>query len=163
MARIGKISNLIASNFALLLRKKIMHEKPPSRLSSAELQLALEKACEKLVHISETDSPVEPFVDSSIAEMSAAAVAAALGRNPGEAVERTDFGSFFEKLTRDRDWHSAAQERMKQRFAELEKLLAANLEEPAVFRFGTVRVDIFVVGRDSDGNLAGVRTMAVET
>ncbi len=140
-----------------------MDQKPPQRLSSVELQRALEQACAKLVYVSETDSPVEPFVDSSIADVSPGSVSAGLGRNPGEAIEQVDFESFFEKLTRARDWHTAAQERSNQRFAELEKLLAANLEQPAVFRFGTVRIDIFVVGKDSGGNLAGVKTMAVET
>jgi hypothetical protein len=78
-------------------------------------------------------------------------------------VEEIELRTFFEKLTRDRDWHNGAQQRLTKRFAELEKLLTENLDDCKVFRFGTIRIDIFVVGRDGEGNLAGVRTVAVET
>jgi nuclease A inhibitor-like protein len=131
--------------------------------SSAELQKDLEKACEKLIYISETDSPVEPFLDSAIDEIIKDTVARALGRKPAEAVEEMELRAFFEKLTRTRDWHNDAQRRLMKRFADLEKLLVENLDDPKVFRFGTIRIDIFVVGRDADGNLAGVKTVAVET
>lgn len=140
-----------------------MIDPTPETLSSAELQSALEKACEKLIYISETDSPVEPFIDSKIDEISPAAVAKALERKSSETIERLELRAFFERLTRDRDWHNAAQQRMTRRFAELEKLLESSLRDAKVFRFGTIRIDIFVVGKDADGNLAGVRTMAVET
>lgn len=131
--------------------------------SSAELQKNLEKACEKLIYISETDSPVEPFLDSTIDEITKDSVSKVLGRKPAEVVEEIELRTFFEKLTRDRDWHNDTQRRLTKRFADLEKLLVENLDDPKVFRFGTIRIDIFVVGRDADGNLAGVKTAAVET
>ena len=132
-------------------------------LPAAELQATLEKACKKLIYISETDSPVEPFIDSEIGEVTKASVAQALNRRPSEAVEEVELRDFFEKLTRTRDWHNEAQQQLTQRFAELEKLLKANLEDAKVFRFGTIRIDIFAVGKDTDGKLAGVKTVAVET
>jgi hypothetical protein len=133
------------------------------RPSSSELQKDLEKACEKLIYISETDSPVEPFLDSAIDEITKDSVAKALGRKPAEALEEIELHTFFEKLTRDRDWHTDAQQLLTKRFAELEKLLTENLDDCKVFRFGTIRIDILVAGRDGEGNLAGVRTVAVET
>jgi hypothetical protein len=140
-----------------------MKEDSPARLSSEALQKALAKVCEKLIYISETDSPVEPFIDSNINEISEEEVARALNRRPSEAKEQVDLNIFFEKLTRERDWHDEAHKKRAKRFADLEKILRANLDDPGVFRFGTIRIDIFAVGRDSSGKLAGVRTMAVET
>src|SRR5688572_27901183 len=140
-----------------------MIDPTPETLSSAELQFALEKACEKLIYISETDSPVEPFIDSKIDEMSPAAVATALERKPSEKMEQLEFRAFFEKLTRDRDWHNAVHRRMTKRYAELDTLLESNLQDAKVFRFGTIYIDLFVVRQDADGNLAGARTIAVDT
>lgn len=140
-----------------------MKEQTFPRLTSAELLSELEKACEKLIYISETDSPVEPFLDSQIGAVSSATVTSALQRNANEAVEEANFSVFFEKLTREREWHTPAQERMRQRFAALKDLLTENLDDPRVFRFGTIRIDIYAVGKDSEGNLAGVKTVAVET
>jgi hypothetical protein len=138
--------------------------KPASKmLPAAELHALLEKACEKLIFISETDSAVEPFIDSAIDVIDTGSVARALDRKPTEAVEQLDLRTFFEKLTRPREWHNESQKRLTQRFAELEKLLEENLEDPKVFRFGTIRIDMFAVGKNSDGDLAGVKTMAVET
>ena len=140
-----------------------MNENAPHRLSSSELREQLEEACEKLIYISETDSPVEPFQDAPIDVISKSTVAVVLGRKPIESVEQLDIRVFFEKLTRNREWHNSSQKRTTERFKQLEKLLIENLEDPGVFRFGTIRIDIFVVGKDASGKLVGVRTMAVET
>jgi hypothetical protein len=42
-------------------------------------------------------------------------------------------------------------------------LLEENLADLTVFRIGSIRIDIYVVGLDADGNLAGIKTKAVET
>jgi hypothetical protein len=38
-----------------------------------------------------------------------------------------------------------------------------NLSGIRIFRFGRIRIDIFIVGRAKSGRLIGVRTFAVET
>ena len=140
-----------------------MKEITTRRLSSSALQEQLEEICKNLIYISETDSPVRPFMDSKIESITSNSVARALGRVSTEPVERVDIQVFFEKLTRSREWHRATQKTTAELFGRLEKLLTENLEDASVFRFGTIRIDIFVVGKDARGNLSGVKTKAVET
>jgi hypothetical protein len=45
----------------------------------------------------------------------------------------------------------------------LRQFLEQNLTDLKVFRIGRIRLDVYVVGLDSEGNLAGVKTVAVET
>jgi hypothetical protein len=45
----------------------------------------------------------------------------------------------------------------------LQKLLEENLEDLIVLRTGRIQIDIYVVGLDAAGNLAGIQTKAVET
>ncbi len=49
------------------------------------------------------------------------------------------------------------------KFKRLKQLLIENLNELHVYRVGRVAIDIFVVGRDREGNLAGIKTKAIET
>ena len=52
---------------------------------------------------------------------------------------------------------------MAKKFLDLQKLLEENLCELKVYKTGTVRLNIFAVGRDQDGRLMGVPAWAVET
>ncbi|HKX84265.1 MAG TPA: nuclease A inhibitor family protein [Pyrinomonadaceae bacterium] len=57
-----------------------MKEITTRRLSSSALQEQLEEICKNLIYISETDSPVRPFMDSKIESITSNSVARALGR-----------------------------------------------------------------------------------
>ena len=74
-----------------------------------------------------------------------------------------DFEQFFTRLTADQSWHTPLQTRAVKKFRSLRTLLRSNLTELSVHRFGRIRIDILVVGRDAAGNVAGIRTRAVET
>jgi hypothetical protein len=86
-----------------------------------------------------------------------------VGKPAGTPAEVRDFHEFFERLTRDRDWFGDAERARAKKFLELQKLLEENLVDLKVFRFGRIRIDIYIVGLDTDGNLSGVSTFAVET
>ena len=73
------------------------------------------------------------------------------------------FEEFFSRLTRVQDWHAEAEKERVRRFLKLRKLLRENLKETTVLRIGRIRIDIYVVGVDRYGKLAGIRTKAVET
>ena len=49
------------------------------------------------------------------------------------------------------------------RFAELKAVLESQLTDLKVYRFGTISISTFIVGRTSTGELAGLLTGQVET
>jgi hypothetical protein len=83
---------------------------------------------------------------------------------PADApVEGLDVRAFFARLTRTEGWHDDAQRAQAKKFLELQTLLEENLRDLKVFKVGRIRLDIYAVGLDVDGNLLGIKTRAVET
>jgi hypothetical protein len=124
---------------------------------------ALAAACEGLIYISETDAPIVPFRGKNAGPVTVEAVLKQTGKPSGTPAEERDFHEFFERLTRDRDWFGDAERARAKKFLELQKLLEENLVDLKVYRFGQIRLDIYVVGVDLGGSLIGVSTSAVET
>lgn len=111
----------------------------------------LAKAVEGLLYPSESDAPLVPF---RWRRAEASAEAAILAREgPTCPVERVSLDAFFEPLQRVQD---AA------RYADLKALLQRGLTDPTVWRSGSPRVTIYIIGHDAT-NWVGVRTEAVET
>jgi len=129
----------------------------------ASLMEEIARACEGLIYISETDSPVTPFSSAAIVELSPQKVAAAAGMSNSADVETSPATTFFSRLTQERDWFGDREKENAKKFAELYALLVEHLRDLTVFRFGTIRIDIIVAGIDGEGNAAGIRTSAVET
>src|SRR5690606_16258939 len=111
----------------------------------------------------ETDSPVEPFFAGAAPSVSLSSLAEGLDHPLERPIEEREPGSFFDRLTRGRNWHTPRQKRNVKGFAKLERLLMDELTDLRVFRTGTVRITIYVVGLDAENNLSGIRTEAVET
>jgi hypothetical protein len=123
----------------------------------------LRVACEGLFYISESDAEIVPFfgvknvggVRKTILEQVRAAKRIPIEEMPPD--------EFFSRLTRIRDWHSKAETKNVRRFEKLQKLLEDNLDDLTVLRIGRIQIDIYVVGTDRSGNMAGIKTKAVET
>lgn len=132
---------------------------------SAESPLArrIARASKGLNFVSETDAPVVPFFAERAGENVRRAIKKAAGDPPEELIEETDAKTLFNRLTRDHDWHSPAQKKNTARFRRLQRLLDEELSDVRVFRVGNVRLKIYIVGVDPDGNIAGVLTEAIET
>ncbi len=116
--------------------------------------------CEPLVYISETDEPVElffhegEFPDTLFSNER---------RSAESGIKAADPDEFFDKLTRERDWHNAADKKRVAGFRRLESYMQKNLRDLAFYRIGRIRLDMYVVGLDDDGNTVGIKTRAVET
>ena len=57
----------------------------------------------------------------------------------------------------------ARDSRKAKRFAALRELLSEDLKNLTVVRVGHIQIDVFIVGENAAGCVAGVRTKAVET
>lgn len=116
-----------------------------------------------LTYVSETDAPFE-FVDfPTLIEMSAANVATAADIKPATPAVEVDHRKFFFRLTEIRDWFGPKEKQQAQQFRRLKELMEKELTGIKVFRFGTVRIDILILGKNKQGKVEGFRTFSVET
>lgn len=141
-------------------REKFVTRSGKDKFTGPELRKVLENACRGMVYISETDAEISAIVaegDRSPAErfVRSRAEVGAIETKPAE--------DFFERLTKDHEWHGDAERERVRRFRRLEKVVLENLVNVRMFRVGRIRIDIFVLGHDANGNIAGIMTKAVET
>jgi len=133
------------------------------KLHLHDLKERIAKACEGLVYISETDAAIELFVGEKMKEPSADALFEQAGMRPTRVSESTETGDLFGRLTKMEEWHTQEHRKSVERFRKLERLLEKELTEIVVIRAGKIRIDIYVIGRDREGNVLGIKTQAVET
>lgn len=123
----------------------------------------ISRAAKGLVYISETDSEVFPVTGGQCDSVTAEAVLKLSGAAGNERVEQVSADEFFDRLTKIRDWHGEREKARVRGFAKLSEVLKHELRDLKVFRIGAVQIDIYAVGIDAEGRLAGVMTKAVET
>ena len=115
---------------------------------------------------SESDYPVEPLMIPANDKPSLSAeeiVEAKKKSADGGAVRELDFDQFFSAATEEQDWHSPEEREVVKRFQTLVKTLKENLSDIKVYRVGETEADVYVVGRTTTGDFAGVSTRVVET
>lgn len=123
----------------------------------------LAAAAEGLIYISETDAEIIPVWGEKVEAVTRDAVLRLAGANREAPVEETLPDSFFERLTEIRDWFGTRETERAARFGRLRDTLYSGLTDIKLYRIGRIRIDIYIVGRDGEGRIAGVRTRAVET
>lgn len=123
----------------------------------------LESLTKDLIYISETDAEIVPFTFRKAANVTAAEVIAQVGHEPDSPVEKIDADAFFSRLTAIKDWFGPREKETAGRFGALKAELEKELADLAVFKIGKIQIDIYIVGIDRQGRLAGVKTRAVET
>ena len=107
-----------------------------------------------LLFPSETDAPLEPFAwPGASGPPDEAAVRANAGVASDAPVERVTLA----ELTRTIPDESRGD------YGPLFAVLRNRLKNVAVFKVGEVTVDVYIVGRTTDGQYAGVKTQVVET
>ena len=131
--------------------------------NKSELFHKIEQACEGLIYISETDAPVLPFFGQPTDTVTGEIILQQTGLSAETNLEERNFVEFFDRLTTIRDWYGEREKDRAKKFLELKTLLEENLTGLKVYRIGTIRLYIFAVGIDKDGNLTGITTKAVET
>jgi hypothetical protein len=135
-------------------------------VDSSELRGEVMAAAEGLVYTSESDRPFEWFELPGAAAgwpYGADEFARRAGAAAGAPVEERTLDRFFKPHIETVDPLDIRAQEIRPRYEALKKLLATRLGEVRVFRIGRIEIDCYVVGDDGHGNLAGVRTVAVET
>ena len=128
-----------------------------------ESPLPFAAAAKGLYYISETDAEIVPFSGEKAEAVTKEELLRQTLRTADEKIEEVTPDAFFAQLTHLQDWFDSARKERAAMFAELYDELESGLRDLHVFRIGQTRIDIYVVGLDADGRLAGIQTKAVET
>jgi hypothetical protein len=114
---------------------------------------ALAEATEGMIYISESDYPIEPFLVPKESE---------LGIDPASSPSLT-FEAFFAPLIEEEDWFGDEEREDMERYRHLKAMLESHLSDLRVYKSGDVEKTITIAGRTLDGQIAGIRTTAIET
>lgn len=129
------------------------------------LRARLEHEADGLVYTSESDRPFELFVLAGAGDRppGVEAFARLVGADLGAPLEERDLDEFFLRHAETSDPYDAEAQRIRPRYEQLRETLRNELRWTTVYRIGRIEVQCYVVGGDGRGNLAGLRTVAVET
>jgi hypothetical protein len=122
------------------------------------------QAIKGLLYTSESDSPFEVVrwtrrePTLTIADLRSLA-----GKESNAPIEEVGLDEFFHDLIQDQDWHDADDKKTVEQYRNLVGVLKKNLVDSKVFKIGDAELDIYIVGRTTDGDWAGIKTKAVET
>lgn len=121
------------------------------------------KAASGIYFLSETDAEILPFIGSEAESVSAEELFRQTQISGDTPFVERDFEDFFLHLTEITEWSGGREPEKSQGFAGLKKVLEENLTEIRVYAIGQISLDIFLVGRNQQNVLMGIRTRAVET
>jgi hypothetical protein len=85
------------------------------------------------------------------------------GHSPETSIEEVELDYLFRNCAKEKEWHDEIQKQDGQKYQSLVKTLKDNLIDIQVYRIGTISIDVYIVGKTSSGDLAGISTKVVET
>lgn len=117
------------------------------------------------MYSSESDRPFEFFCLRYPGKRASPSAAdfARLIRATESPVEARSLESFFARHTTTSDPYDGEAQKIRPRYEELVAVLARRLRDVRVYRVGKIEIACYVAGLDAHGNLAGLKTVAIET
>jgi hypothetical protein len=123
----------------------------------------LQKATDGLIYASESDEPFQAFLWKNGSGSLPQRLLELSGHKHGTRIEEVTLDDFFADLTADQDWYGQTEKETAESYRRLLQTLKTHLFDIRVFRVGQVNIDIYIMGRTSSGDWAGIKTQAVET
>ena len=115
---------------------------------------ALAKAAKGLMFPSESESPLEPFLWPGDVPLSVARLLELAGAAAGTPVAEVSLATLFRTIPKDD----------RPSFDRLQAALSEQVSGLKVYKVGAeAEKQVYIVGRTSDGQLAGLKTTVVET
>ena len=136
----------------------------PRRATRTALTTLLANASTDLLMPSESDFPFTPFTWTNGARATCTSrwLLKRTGHAPDTPVEVVDLEYFFRNVAQPQPWHDPTQAENVRKFQHLVTVLKDNLTDIHVYRVGTIRIDVYIVGR-AGNDLAGLSTVVIET
>ncbi|MEA5567498.1 nuclease A inhibitor family protein [Anabaena sp. UHCC 0399] len=130
-----------------------------------EITEKLKQASDGLLMMSESEYPFEVFLWSNQAQeaLTTQKLFQLTGHPPETSINQVELDYFFRNCAVEKEWHDEVQKQDVHKFQTLVKTLKDNLTDIKVYRLGTINIDVYIVGKTSSGDLAGICTKVVET
>lgn len=131
-----------------------------------KLQEELERASAGLVYSSESDRPFEFFslrYPGRSSPPQPAEFAKLVGAANTTPAEQRSLVDFFARHTATSDPYDSEAQNIRPRYEALMRVLSTRLRDARVYRLGKIEIQCYIAGLDGAGNLAGLKTVAVET
>jgi hypothetical protein len=130
-----------------------------------EIEEQLKEATDGLLMMSETDAPfefyhAENFKGDTLDDDTVRKLAAMPSDYP---LEKVELEYFFRNMTHARPENGEEGMQQAKRFENLQKKLRELLQDVQVYRIGESQIVVLILGRTPDGEIAGLKTMLVET
>lgn len=123
---------------------------------------SLLNASKNLLFPSESDYPFTYFFFPSASRLPSASAFAKLIGKPKEPVDTTKtFSSLFDRLTMA-DPHDPVSVQNAKRFEALESIFRSIYTKLAVYRVGSIQVQVYIAGVNACG-MSGLQTVSIET
>ena len=130
---------------------------PPDTLAT------ITAAADGLLMPSESDYPFEPFSWSGPEPLTPELLLTLLDLPSDTPVEVRDALDLLDRLATVQEWFGDYEQMIAARFATLRDTLITHLTDLMLYRIGTIRITLIIVGRDHTGATVGLRTLAIET
>ena len=134
-------------------------------MTDQELMNELQELTVGLTWMSESDYPCEPFSWEEIDPNSFQAqdLLHHIGYAPNTPLEIQSLEEFFTPAIQEQDWHNEAEQAQVKRYQALMNFLKDNLNNIQVYKVAKVEIDVYILGKTTNGNLDGVKTKVIET
>jgi hypothetical protein len=144
------------------------NEEPKSSGPDAENNLFIEAAkplLTDLLYPSESDEPIEvvtcylkqadPLTVSQIKDWQMLP--------PSIYVEEIPEADFWKPVLTEQDWYNEEEKARTAAFQKLNELITSTLTVRQVFRVGESEMEVFLLGRQAEGDRTGIKTKIVQT
>lgn len=123
----------------------------------------LQQATQGLIFPSESDEPVTPVSLNHAGPLTLELVAQLTGKATRKKPEVQTLEEFFAPAVKEQDWFEEEERQRCRRFQQLQRLLQSSLHDAHVYRFGSVEIDVYVLGVTPQNTIAGIQTRIIET
>ncbi|GAX38893.1 nuclease A inhibitor family protein [Nodularia sp. NIES-3585] len=123
----------------------------------------LKKATDGLLMMSESEYPFEIIFWEEKEPLTNPKILQLTNHPQDSPIEEVELEYFLRNCAFDKEWHDEIQKEDVKKFKVLLQTLKDNLNEIKVYRVGNISIDVYILGRTSDENLAGVSTKIIET
>lgn len=122
-----------------------------------------EPLVEGLLVMSETDAPMKPFIWKKVNALDDTLLRKKAKKDSESIIEMLSVEDFFRSMITPQEWHGEQEKEDVLKFQNLVSNINLNLTEPRVYKIGDAKKEVFIVGKLSDGEYGGLKTLVVET
>jgi hypothetical protein len=86
-----------------------------------------------------------------------------VGAKDAAPAEQRSLADFFARHTATSDPYDSRAQKIRPLYEALMRVLSMRLRDVRVYRLGKIEIQCYIAGLDGAGNLAGLKTVAIET